>query len=141
MLFSFNHVDSALHRTCIATYMYLIFYKRHKYAPAQNVITINTADQWSLCYSLKVIPKNASVSEEFDHCVCLFVKRKRTDVSFLQKLGNHSKPSVPCKQQAMKILFYLSLNEKEMTITCHMRLLHKQHHAFVASHKQIVLTL
>ena len=27
------------------------------------------------------------------------------------------------------------LNEKEMTITCHMRLLHKQHHGFVASHK------
>ena len=62
MLFSFNHVDSALHRTRIATYMYFIFYRRHKYAPAQNVITINTADQWSLCYSLKVIAKNASVS-------------------------------------------------------------------------------
>ena len=27
------------------------------------------------------------------------------------------------------------LNEKEMTITCHMRLLHKQYHAFHASHK------
>ena len=27
------------------------------------------------------------------------------------------------------------LNEKEMTITCHMRLLHKQYHALHASHK------
>ena len=61
-----------------------------------------------VCYSLKVIAKNASVSEEFDHCVCLFLKPKRTGVSFPYKLGNHSKPSVPCKQQAMKILFYLS---------------------------------
>ena len=38
-VFFFNHVDSALHRTRIATYMYFIFYRRHEYAPAQNVIT------------------------------------------------------------------------------------------------------
>ena len=33
------------------------------------------------------------------------------------------------------------LNEKEMAITCYMRLLHKQYDAFHASHKYIVLTL